>query len=428
MYILNLLFSLLLTSNFPLYFIYELFGIKNIYLLIYASLNILILFLRKNILIKLNKIDIIFSLFLFYLLIYFSINNNDLLSLYNLKFYFLVIRNIFLPYITGRIIYRFLNKTLFKNMAYLFCSYLFILILVLILKPDSFLESRFTIFGSNSRNNDLTQIFLSDGIGFFIITFISLLKDNKFLQKIKSNNINKKIIYLFSFLIFLILIFLCSRKIIMAALLIFILKFYKNILNYLKVISRSPSFIIYCISIISIIIIFFSFTVDSQNPDDKIDHLKQIGGLIEIFNYKKDFCSNMTNSISTRVSYFHDSLKIIKDNFLLGIGPGQFSKYFCEGNYLGSNAFEHPHNILLNIFSELGLIGILIITYPLKIIFNKLDQINIKNSFNINFIIYSFQFTFLIAILSGSYYIDSFYFALFTGSLVSLASDKRLFS
>ena len=195
MNIINFLFSFFLTGNFPNFFINELMGIKNLMLINYLSLNLLIIFFKKNISIKLNRLDIVYIIFFCYIIIYFFINNQSLRSALDNEFYLMTIKNLLLPYLTGRFVYKFLNKNLLKNMFFMFCLYFLILTIILFLRPESFLNYRFIIYDFPYPNYYEIQLFLTNGVGYFLVCYLALLKDPIFIQKIKSNLINKRIIF-----------------------------------------------------------------------------------------------------------------------------------------------------------------------------------------------------------------------------------------
>jgi O-antigen ligase len=64
-------------------------------------------------------------------------------------------------------------------------------------------------------------------------------------------------------------------------------------------------------------------------------------------------------SFSLRQNYLHFSKTIIKHNFILGIGPGQFSSEFKKINptNLAEWNIQPVHNFYLLVWSEVGLIG-----------------------------------------------------------------------
>lgn len=72
--------------------------------------------------------------------------------------------------------------------------------------------------------------------------------------------------------------------------------------------------------------------------------------------------SRFTNSSETnayRLSYIFDSVKIGADNFLFGIGPGNYKEYTLANGY---TVTIDPHNSYLQTFAELGAFGLMIVT------------------------------------------------------------------
>lgn len=62
-------------------------------------------------------------------------------------------------------------------------------------------------------------------------------------------------------------------------------------------------------------------------------------------------------SISYRIELWKTSLRIIKDNFITGIGFGTFFKYTSAYSDVITKYIEHCHNIYLQIFMETGIVG-----------------------------------------------------------------------
>src|SRR5699024_173557 len=60
-------------------------------------------------------------------------------------------------------------------------------------------------------------------------------------------------------------------------------------------------------------------------------------------------------SASARTDRFNAAIELWKGNFLIGNGFGSF------GEYYGSNiVHDYPHNLFLELLSELGLVGLLV--------------------------------------------------------------------
>ena len=71
---------------------------------------------------------------------------------------------------------------------------------------------------------------------------------------------------------------------------------------------------------------------------------------------------NFQSSIGTRLLFLENSLSIIKNNFLLGVGTGDFPQEYSRYNKINSpNGFEstNPHNMYLLQMAQFGIFGLL---------------------------------------------------------------------
>ena len=104
MNLINILFCLILTGNFPFWIIYELIGINKIYQITFITLNAITLY-TSGIKFKISKYDIFFILFTLYICIYYLVINGLNLNTETSKiFFFDIIKGLIIPYFTGRII------------------------------------------------------------------------------------------------------------------------------------------------------------------------------------------------------------------------------------------------------------------------------------------------------------------------------------
>lgn len=96
----------------------------------------------------------------------------------------------------------------------------------------------------------------------------------------------------------------------------------------------------------------------------------------------KDFGDR--SSLISRIMIWKSSGRILKDNFILGIGPGMFQKkYLSYQKYFTPYlewAVPHPHNIFLAFWLQSGLIGLvgfiwLIVIFFKNILVNKYNKI-----------------------------------------------------
>ncbi|NLA25469.1 MAG: O-antigen ligase family protein [Bacteroidales bacterium] len=127
---------------------------------------------------------------------------------------------------------------------------------------------------------------------------------------------------------------------------------------------------------------------------------------------------NMGKSVNVRIEQLNYSLDLISDNFensMIGYGIGSFGVL-----YDGKDSRNYPHNILLEIWVEAGLIGLMLFLTFLIIVFTK----NIRG---INYIhILVLIFILLNALKSNSYIDIRVYFAVF--GMFMLSSNSRFFT
>ncbi|WP_312699776.1 O-antigen ligase family protein [Sedimentibacter sp.] len=87
------------------------------------------------------------------------------------------------------------------------------------------------------------------------------------------------------------------------------------------------------------------------------------------------------SSFIYRLEVWKVSIKIIKDNFLSGIGFGTLSRYVGEYSNVVSTKIEHSHNLYLQVFTETGVLGFGIFTCFIIKIFKYL-HIKLKENKN----------------------------------------------
>ncbi|MFC1638126.1 O-antigen ligase family protein [Patescibacteria group bacterium] len=99
------------------------------------------------------------------------------------------------------------------------------------------------------------------------------------------------------------------------------------------------------------------------------------------------------SSLSSRIMIWQSTTKILGDNWVLGIGPGEFQNKYLEYQqhfppYL-EWAVPHPHNIFAAFWVNSGLVGLLsftlLITFWFKDFFSKIKK-DAKNSISLIFI------------------------------------------
>ncbi len=180
---------------------------------------------------------------------------------------------------------------------------------------------------------------------------------------------------------------------------------HKSIFNYFSNIYKSKIYF-KTLSIIPILVgLFVIIEPDVEN----------------VPTYKKSVWSTLTSStkdgfidkknvstIGERAQLYETTIDMIEDHIFLGVGynnwrlvnPKYFGKHIHDENYLKLN--QRPHNDLLWITSESGIIGllffILIVLLPLSLAFKKI----ILNKKNENYILESFLMVSVIIILIES--------------------------
>jgi O-antigen ligase len=123
---------------------------------------------------------------------------------------------------------------------------------------------------------------------------------------------------------------------------------------------------------------------------------------------KKNTIDRTINQIkpsSEKVYFFSDehhalansSIKIFKDNFILGSGPKTFRIKCSENEYIVKNkervfgCYTHPHNTYLQILAETGIIGFMFILILFLILISNLLNFFVKKYFYNHYILDNFK-------------------------------------
>ncbi len=80
-----------------------------------------------------------------------------------------------------------------------------------------------------------------------------------------------------------------------------------------------------------------------------------------IFGYKAEVLPHF-HSLRDRLRYWSAGFRIIKENFLLGVGAENFKYYFLKYKSPGVMEAKHAHNLLIEVLSEQGFLGFLFIS------------------------------------------------------------------
>ena len=117
-----------------------------------------------------------------------------------------------------------------------------------------------------------------------------------------------------------------------------------------------------------------------NNPDKKINKNSEIN-LENIFKNVKFYSKDHQGHINL-------ALKLFNDNKMFGVGPKGF-RYYCRSvNYdpdIGICS-THPHNTLIQIVSELGLLGLFFYIFAAIFVIIKFFQSVLKKDYNDNYL------------------------------------------
>lgn len=118
---------------------------------------------------------------------------------------------------------------------------------------------------------------------------------------------------------------------------------------------------------------FFRYSVWFENSDEKVDEIEQIGVSEEETSlYEKIARLEKSNNKSTLARKLHyefsfNSITSSWSSFLFGIGFGNYGDSCCNADKL-----EHPHNSIIEIIVETGIIGLSIFIWFLYLVYIKI--------------------------------------------------------
>lgn len=83
------------------------------------------------------------------------------------------------------------------------------------------------------------------------------------------------------------------------------------------------------------------------------ENFRSISSIINLFSSPEDYIDGAgAGSVGMRIIFLEKSLQTISNNFFFGTGFGGWS------NYVEISEFKYPHNIVIELWSEIGFIGI----------------------------------------------------------------------
>jgi O-antigen ligase len=83
-----------------------------------------------------------------------------------------------------------------------------------------------------------------------------------------------------------------------------------------------------------------------------------LGGLVAALIERIDLPELWAVGWGGRIAIWRASLEMIRDNWALGVGLGRFADYFSRYQLIRYYT-RYPHNFLLEVFAELGVVGVL---------------------------------------------------------------------
>ena len=182
---------------------------------------------------------------------------------------------------------------------------------------------------------------------------------------------------------------------------------FQNLLRNLKI---KKNFFNYILLILFILLVFIYFQKDTLLLlfDDII---RRTIILFDYKNYSEEFLS------AIRFKHISNSYEIIKDNFVFGVGLGGYGQAAFN-----EDINSYPHNLFLEVFTELGIFGFLIFVSINIIVFTISFSI-LRDKYGL-IISLLFYYTFLNYMKSGGMIWSKDYFFLI-GLIVSYCNLKK---
>ena len=328
------------------------------------ALSTLIMLLTKKIKINLSKSKFLLVLLIFYFYLLFNsliISNEVYHSLGNSLFYFR-----FILFFVG---INYLFQSNFELSRKLFIVLIFTCIIISIDAIAQYLIGVNSL-GYQYRDGRLSGLFGKELIiGSYMMKFLPILITTYLLF---DKNLNNKIKYLFFisfFMIFFVIIASGER----AALLSLILFIFLSSFIYLSF-KKLIFFLVAFISLLSIFIL--------SNEGTKQRYFYDFKDEVFYESEKKNIYDYIPKNHS---GLFQTSINIGKNNIIFGSGVNSF-RFECS-NYRPYVCNTHPHNTYLQIFSELGLVGLVFICILFLALFYKYLLIytqRLKSNYPIN--------------------------------------------
>ena len=239
-------------------------------------------------------------------------------------------------------------------------------------------------FGYKIFQNQISGIFGSELIlGSFLIKILPILTWLLFHYGFDIKKNQKKLIFFFS--IILICIFLTAERTSLGLTLIYF------ILVLILIKPLKKIFFFSLIVLFSFIFFTSTFQVGKSDPARRI-FIKTFNQFTNQYFTKNETKKSFNDSIELNkdllkenilifskdhTGHFKLAFKLFKENPVFGVGPKGFRHYCRKVQYDADVGIcsTHPHNFLVQITSETGLVGLLIYLYIISFIIFKLNKI-----------------------------------------------------
>ena len=340
--------------------------------------------------------------FVFFCTIFFLIFNKDKFLFINQKVIFLFLFSAFVFANTyfrnsddlklGSIFY--FRYVLFSLAIFFLCEllnnyknkrYFFLLIFsLLVLLADSIFQFflGFNIFGFDIISGRVSSFFHDELIlGSYLVRILPIILWFMFFFRI---NLKKNIfLFVIFFSLYFITIYLSGGR---TSFFLWII----TVLGLLIIIKIQKNFIIFDNNFNIFISITSYFKLGKANTFNRIfvntyNHITPI----EIHNKKTEIITNNEKKKFNFYSTHHEghillALKLFDENEVFGIGPQGFKEYCRKVNHSPETGIcsTHPHNILIQIILELGLIGLIFYIIAIVFILFNLFKSFLKREFN----------------------------------------------
>ena len=325
-------------------------------------------------------------IFLFILSFFFGVNaflqiddNLKISSLFHFRFVILVLSILFCLKYFEKIDLEIKKKT-----------FLIIFIIVSLVLFDAIFQflTGENLLGYKILNNRISGVFQDELVlGSFLIKILPFLTWNLYHSKIDIKKNQKQLIIFFS--LYIICIFLSGERTSFALSLLYFI----GIIIFLNQLRKIFSISFICL--IFFIILISTFQIGKSDPNNRIfiktfhqltNHYFITNNIPEVTqkdkNKKKEIIKkNILIFSEDHTGHYKLAFKLFKENPIFGVGPKGFRHYCRKVNYdpeIGICS-THPHNFLVQITSETGLIGLsLYIFIIFFLIFRLIKCVNLK--------------------------------------------------